>query len=256
MLVPLGAVRQPPGVAQLAARSATKLAELEAKLASSERDRAADAELIGNLLAEIAERDRRIRSLEAELEANADRILALEVADASHLSTDERVSALEQAVARDDAVFAEVLRRLSAKNGTADPLPSELHDLLAATLSAIELTRTMTGATNDQVEQMLLAVHDGPDVERGLAATLKRGQRAEAAAAPADHSVARVVDRLREIERRERELAGLRERLLDDAATLVGDVRALGDAVGNAARPPERARPPLRRRPSSLRFRR
>lgn len=255
VLVPLGAVARPNavGVADLV----KKLGELEKRLHESEQDRAADAELIGNMLAEIGDRDRRLRSLEAQLEAEGDRVRALEIADASTLGSDERVAALENALALYDGVFGEVLRRLSHEFGNAEPIPSELHDLLAVTLASLDVTRAMTGATNEKVEQILLAVHGGPEVERGLLATLRRTQAAEDSVSPVDRAVAKVIDRLRDIERRERELAILREGLLEDATKLVAGVRALSTALGQASLPPERQRPALRRRPSSLnKFRR
>lgn len=241
VLVPIGAV-QPPrvGVPDLV----RKLASLEAKLRESEQDRAGDAELIGNLLGEIGDRDRRIRALEAQIESDGDRIRALEIADQSQLNTDDRVSALEEMIALDDVVFAELLHRLSERSGTAEPLPIELHDLLAVTLAALELARTTTSATNDTIEQVRLAIRGGPQVEAGLAASLQRGQEADAAIAPVDKAVGRVVDRLREIERRERELSAMREELLADSTRLIGDVRNLGGALGRAARPAERDRPP------------
>jgi hypothetical protein len=166
------------------------------------------------------------------------------------------VRGLEARVAHDEAVFTELLRRLSEKNGTAEPIPSELHELLAVTLAALDVTRTTTGAVNTKVERILLAIRGGPEAERGLVATLTRGQAAESAVAPVDRSITRVVERLRDIERRERELSLVRDELLDDAALLIAQVRRLAGALGVAATPAERTRPPQRRRPSSMKFRR
>ncbi len=246
VLIPIGSVQAPPhaGPRDLM----RKLLDLEAKLRETEHDRESDAELIGNLLGEIGDRDRRLRTLEAQLEAEADRVRALEIADASQVNTDDRVRALEETVAIDDVLFAEFLHRLSERAGTANSIPSELHDLLAVTLSALELARTTTGATNDGIEQIRLAVRGGAEVDAGLADSLLRGEQAELAIGPVDRAVSRLVDSLRELERRERELSVLRDELLDDAARLIGDVRNLGNALGRASGPTERHRPPQRHR--------
>ncbi|MBI2395877.1 MAG: hypothetical protein HYV09_40310 [Deltaproteobacteria bacterium] len=234
---------KPTGVAELLRR----LGELESKLESSEREHASDAELVGNLLAEVAERDRRLRALAAQAEADGDRIRALEIASQSFESSD--VQPLEEALSRDEALFAELLRRLAARHGNDRDVPSELHDLLAATLGALDAARVATGETNTKVAEIRAAIRGGPEVDRALGQTLARGEEAAAALGPVDRAIARVVERLRDIERQERELEDSRTRLLEDAAQLIETVRGLGAALGRAVTPAERPRPP-RRRPS------
>ena len=224
-----------------------RLEEVEAKLRETEQDRAADAELIGNLLGEIGERDRRLRALEAQAETDGDRIRALEIADASQLDADERVRALEDALAADQALFGEVLARLSARAGNDTDVPSELRDLLAVTLAALELTRRTTAAHVDTLEQIQLSVRGGPDFEAGLEANLDVGRQADAAVTPVNEAIDRVVAQLRQIEGAEQELARLRGLLLADTTTLVAEVRGLGSALGRAAHPAGSKPPPLRR---------
>lgn len=240
------------GVAELVRR----LGEVEGKLQASERDRAADAELIGNLLGEISDRERRIKALEARaVDDDARRVeLEAELAlIASRTSIDgDRSRILEDALNRTDGLFAELLRRLSEAHG-GDADVSQLHDLLAVTLGALDLTRTITAETALKLERTRDAMGNvgAREAERAIGETCGRAREALDVSVPLDRSIARVVDRLREIERRERELGELRGDLLTDAGELVFEVQQLRDAMGNLARRPGSI-PRMRRPPSKL----
>jgi chromosome segregation ATPase len=245
---------RPIGVAELVRR----LGEAESKLHESERDRAADAELIGNLLAEIAERDRRLKSLDGRMSDDEAKIRELEDA-VDRLSRDtgagDRARDLELALRRTQAVFGELLHRLSSAHGGDSDL-STLHDLLAVTLGALDLTRSFTSEDSRKLDELRAAMANvgQTDVEHSLTVTLDRTRDVLDKTAPVDHSIARIIDRLRDIERREREVGDLRSELLGEAGELLGDVQGLRDSVGVLAMTGEAA--PRRRPPSKLPTRR
>lgn len=192
-----------------------RLSEAESKLAQKDREHAADAELIGSLLGEVAERDRRLRDLETRSETGA-----------------KRTRELETTVARTRAVFEEMLRRLRDSGGQADGT-SELHDLLAVTLAALDVTRTTTAESVRRIERTRDALSPlARDVEDSFAESLSRARIAHDGAGPADRLVARIIDRLRDIERRERELVGERDALMVDVDSLLEAVRDLHGDVG------------------------
>jgi hypothetical protein len=240
------------GVAELVRR----LGEAESKLQSSERDRAADAELIGNLLGELGERDRRIKALEQRAIDDETRRVELEtelaMAESHPQVDDERTRELEEALKRTDALFAELLRRLSDAHG-GDVDVSQLHDLLAVTLSTLDLTRTFTSETKQKLEETRAAMGNvgAREAAAGLGETVARARGVLDVSVPLDRSIARVVDRLRDIEKRERELGELRGDLLHDAGELVFEVQQLRDAMGNLARRPGSI-PRMRKAPSKL----
>ena len=244
-----GVSTRPVGVAELLRR----LGEAESKLQSSERDRAADAELIGNLLAEVAERDRRLKGLDARVVDDEARIRELEDSVA-RLSVDsgagDRARELELALRRTEAVFGELLGRLAREHG-GDADLSTLHDLLAVTLGALDLTRSTASDDMRKLEETSAAMANvgQKQVERDLNVTLDRTRAVLDKSGPVDRSIARIVDRLRDIERHEREVGALREALLAEAGELLADVQQLRDTVGVLATTGEQAAP--RRRPPS-----
>lgn len=227
------------GVAELLRR----LSVAEAKLQASEKDHAADAELIGNLLGEIADRDRRIKGLEQrEIEREA-QLVELEtqlttVASRSSM-VDDRTRELETALRRTDGLFAELLHRLNESHGGESDL-SELHDLLAVTLGTLDLTRTIGAENARKLDEVRTAMSNvgARDVERALGATHARAQHVLDVSVPLDRAIARVVDRLRDIEHRERDLNDLRGELLSEAGALILEVQSLRDAMGNLAKRP------------------
>jgi chromosome segregation ATPase len=250
-----GVSSRPVGVSELVRR----LGEAESRLQDTERDRAADAELIGNLLGEVAERDRRLKALQTRAVDDEARIRELEDSVA-RLSVDngagDRARDLELALRRTEAVFGELLDRLATAHG-ADGDVSELHDLLAVTLGALDLTRTFAAEDARKLEDTRAAMGNAGqrEVERALSVTIDKTEDVLAKSGPVDRSLARVVDRLREIERRERELGDLRAALLDEAGALLADVQQLRDSLGALAttgagaarrRPPSKL--PTRRR--------
>lgn len=243
------------GVAELLRR----LGEAESKLATSEKDHAADAELIGNLLGELGERDRRIRDLEQRaLDEESRRVeLETELATLSRASNErDRTRALEAALRRTDGLFAELLQRLSAAHG-GDTDVSQLHDLLAVTLTTLDFSRTITAETAKKLDDTQAAISNmgARDAARGIGETLGRARTVLDASLPLDRTIARVIDRLREIEKRERELGELRTELLNEASHLVAEVQQLRDAMGNLARRPTSI-PRMRKAPSKLPTRR
>lgn len=227
------------GVAELLRR----LGELEAKLATSETDRAGDAELIGNLLGELAERDRRIGALEQRAVEDETRRVDLEMELTmveSRTSLDgDRTRLLETALRRTDGLFAELLRRLSDAHGGDENL-SSLHDLLAVTMGTLDFSRTIAAESAKKLDEGRMAMHNigARDAEHGLAQTLGRANVVLEVSGPLDKTIARIVGRLREIERRERDLGDLRSTLLTEAGELVFEVQQLRDAMGNLARRP------------------
>jgi hypothetical protein len=251
-----GVSSRPVGVSELVRR----LGEAESRLQESERDRAADAELIGNLLAEVAERDRRLKTMQTRAVDDEARIRELEDSVA-RLSVDsgagDRARDLEQALRRTEAVFGELLHRLAGAHGAEGDV-SKLHDLLAVTLGALDLARTFAAEDVRKLEETRAAMGNvgQREVERGLAVTIERTEDVLTKSGPVDRSLARVVDRLREIERREREVGDLRTALLEEAGELLADVQQLRDSVGVLATTGEGAPPPRRRPPSKLPTRR
>ena len=240
------------GVAELLRR----LGALEAKLQTSEGDRAADAELIGNLLGELADRDRRIKALEERAIEDETRRVDLETELAmveSRTTFDgDRTRVLENALRRSDGLFGDLLRRLSDAHG-GDTDFSSLHDLLAVTMSTLDFSRTVTSETAKKLDDTRVTMGNinARDAEQGLAARLGRANAVLEVSVPLDRTIARVVERLRELERRERDLGELRSELLTEAGELVFEVQQLRDAMGNLARRPGSI-PRMRKAPSKL----
>ncbi len=245
-----GVPQRSVGVAELVRR----LGEAESKLQAVEKDRAADAELIGNLLGELADRDRRIKALDQRALDDEVKLVDLEtelaMVESRTSAVDDRTRELEEALRRSDTVFAELLRRLNAAHG-GDADLSELHDLLAVTLGTLDLARAITAETARKLDETKSAMTGvgARDAERGLGETFRRAETAVALTMPVDRAIARMVDRLREVERRERELGALRTTLLTDAADLIAEVQALRDAMGNLARRPGGSIPRMRKAP-------
>lgn len=245
-----GVPQRSVGVAELVRR----LGEAESRLQAVEKDRAADAELIGNLLGELADRDRRIKALDQRALDDEAKLVDLEtelaMVESRTSAGDDRSRELEAALRRSDTVFAELLRRLNAAHGGDTDL-SQLHDLLAVTLGTLDLARAITTETARKLDETKSAMTNigARDAERGLGQTLVRAETAVALTMPVDRAIARMVDRLRDVERRERELGELRGSLLTDAADLIAEVQELRDAMGNLARRPGGSIPRMRKPP-------
>lgn len=220
---------KPMGVAELVRR----LAETESRLQNVDRDRAADAELIGNLLAEVADRDRRLRQLEAQAGEQA-----------------ARTRELEETLARAHGVFDEVLRALRDEHRPNGEAVSDLHELLAVSVGALELTRGTASSAARKIEDARLAIRAPADVEAALDATLGKARRARDGVEPVDRAIAQVVDRLRDLEHRERELGELRDALQSDARALVEGVTSLRTWMEPFAG--DEPRPSPRKKPSRL----
>jgi chromosome segregation ATPase len=247
-----GVPQRSVGVAELVRR----LGEAESKLQAVEKDRAADAELIGNLLGELADRDRRIKALDQRALDDEAKLVDLEtqlaMVESRTSAVDDRTQELESALRRTDSMFAELLRRLNAAHGGDTDL-SQLHDLLAVTLGTLDITRAITSETARKLDETKSAMGNigAREAERGLAQTLQRAEAAVALTMPVDRAIARMVDRLRDVERRERELGDLRGGLLEDASMLIAEVQQLRDGMGNLSRRPGGSIPRMRKAPPS-----
>jgi chromosome segregation ATPase len=206
------------GLAELLRR----LASLEAKLGERDREREDDAETIGGLLAEVADRDRRL------------------------LAAETRAASLVSTLARADAIFEQIVAHYEGSGPSRTAL-DDLRALIAVTLAAVDATRSSVGENVRALEEARLAATTlrSPSAADRIEGNLARARRAQGETAPVDRGVAKVADRLRELDRRERELAVVRAGLFDDARALLGGVEGLRDALEKCAEPP-------RKKPSKL----
>ncbi len=252
------------GIAELIRR----LSEAEARLQSQERERDAEAEMMGTLLGQLGERDRKIKAMAARMAADEERVRALEEAlqrtsadgeslrglgEALERASEfaERVEGLEFAVEKASTFFHRVLTKLHSE---LEEQESDLPELLATMVMTLDETRQATELSLKKVEEQRAAMASlrNYDVDEGLAGTLERGRAVAVGTEPVDSAISRVVERLREIERRERELDQQRDALINESRDLLGDVHALHATMGRFAEAPRSkakrpGQPPKRR---------
>lgn len=176
-------------VKQKVAALAARLANAEARLATRDEEQAADAELVGRLLAEVADRDRQVRDRDA------------------------RIALLEEDVRglRAELGAARGARGEGATLSAATRVRRELGWLLETATSAIEETRTATERATNRLEDSRTVFDrmrgDGQrgdgDAHASIVATLRQSAHLRDLVTRIERAIGRAADQVREADRRD-----------------------------------------------------
>ncbi len=207
-----------------------KIAELEAKNARIEAERAADAEQIGRLLAATADAEARARVLDARLEKERKR------------GTDVHGRLLAAAL----STLRETLSRAEG-----DPVVEELDRLLRTTLAAIETLHDHADAVEQLAEITKVSAerHEETIVARTFAAVAARAHATQAEIETVDGLLAGVSEQVRSVRKLRASLEEARSTLVAQIAQIVTAVRTLRAVTGSLATGAPPALPSKSRRP-------
>ncbi|MBK7397314.1 MAG: hypothetical protein IPJ34_13715 [Myxococcales bacterium] len=208
-----------------------KIADLEAKNARVEADRAADAEQIGRLLAATADAEARARVLEARLEKERRR------------GTDVHGRLL-------GAALAAIREGLSP--GAGDAVVDELDQLLRTTLATIETLHDHADAVEQlaEITKVSAQKHNEAIVARTFAAVAARAHATQAEIETVDGLLAGVTEQARSVRKLQASLDDARATLIAQVGQVVTAVRTLRAVTGSLATGAPPALPSRSRRPA------
>lgn len=218
---------------------AARLANAEARLQQRDQEQAADAELVGRLLAEVAERDRNVRDRDARILALEDEIARLRV---------------DLVAARGRAEASPVSPSSRARR--------ELAWLLDTASSTLEETRAASDAATTRLEDSRVVFDrlrgDGSrgdaDAQSSIVAVLRQSAHLRDLFARIDRTIDRAADEVREADRSPARDADARAaRCAEELSTMMLQLRAgIAPLLATDSRdsvPPRRRITPARTKP-------